>query len=382
MKAEAKSSEVLSQQLRPLEANKLIHFCHSLPPNVPGAVKGYLELIIQKISWKTIKVYTDVEIQVHWWGQKEEKNRRIQVNTNRKLISQMPLRTLYYQINTNFSLFRQYLISSDPINLDIYSTKTNQYIGCSQIETREFLSHNGGQRCILVSPISGCRKLVLGEVTVILNMQMLESLLGPIHLKDVKPIIMKEKKLNKENIAVIGKKKKVSIRDPKPRKLSTLVKTSSSEKKSFTIQDNVQKEVSIGVAVSSSIYDNNNSSRKSSIDIKPKTSVLRYFSGQSISTSRDDAFNLPEDLVTISPSQSNKESREAPENIDFMRITVSQVEFNAAGLLETQNFINKNLHQKCFLKCVVTSKMFKSGEDIKIISPAFETTLKSKYISI
>jgi hypothetical protein len=105
--------------------------------------------------------------------------------------------------------------------------------------------------------------------------------------------------------------------------------------------------------------------------------------------SRVDERNFLQDLVAISPSQSIMEGinmavvepsskSKVADKINSIRITVSQVEFNAAGQLETQNFMNMNRHQKCILKCAITSKIFKTNEDIKMISPVFETAPQRK----
>lgn len=374
----------------------------SLPPNVSGRVKGHLELVIEKISWKTSKVYSDVKINVHWWGQREGTLfKGIQVITNnRKAVEQEPLKTLRYQIKTNHRLFQSYLANSDPVKISVYSTKTGDFVGSSKLEIYQKLLNNQEsleeQSCKIKSPILSSRDFILGELVVCLKMQPAESssmsqnipTKGPSKkIKPIAPTILKEKNFNKENIQVIGNKKKISFRDAKPTKPSTLVKGPPKAKPRRLKQDHEDLRVEQGAsATTSSTSSDKNSSRKSSVDLASKTSLINYLSGRPMS--RKDENNILDELAAISPSQSiiealnEIEKKPAKPNlaqkIDSMRITISQVEFNAAGQLETQSFMNKNRHQQCILKCVVTSKIFKSNEDVKMISPVFETAPQSK----
>lgn len=377
----------------------------SLPPNVSGRIKGHLELVIEKISWKTSKVFSDVKIIVLWWGQREGALcKGIVINTsNRKSIEQAPLKTLRYQIKTNHRLFQSYLSNADPVKISVYSTKTGDFVGSSQIEiSKKFLNIEEPleeQSCKITSPILSSRDFILGEMMVCLKMQPAESSSSMSHhipakspskkIKPIAPTILKEKNFNKENIQVIGHKKKISFRDPKPSKPSTLVKgpVKAKLRKLKPAQEGLQVEQGASTTTTtSSASSDKNSSRKSSVDLASKTSLINYLSGRPMS--RTDENDILEELAAISPSQSIIEALKVIETkpakpnlvqkIDSMRITISQVEFNAAGQLEMQNFMNKNRHQRYVLKCVVTSKIFKSNEDIKIISPVFETAPQSK----
>lgn len=376
----------------------------SLPPNVSGRVKGHLELVIEKISWKTSKVFSDVKINVLWWGQREGAFCKgiVIKKSSQKSVEQEPLKTLRYQINTNHRLFQSYLANSDPLKISVYSTKTGDFVGSSKIEmSQKFLNSDEimkVQSCKITSPILSSRDFILGELMVSLKMQPAESssmshnipAKSPLKkMKSIVPTVLKEKNFNKENIQVIGNKKKISFRDPKPSKPSTLVKGpfKAKPRKLKPVHGDLRVEQGASTTTTaSSASSDRNSSRKLSVDLASKTSLINYLSGRPMS--RKDENNILEELAAISPSQSIIEALNVIETkpakpnlvqkIDSMRITISQVEFNAAGQLETQNFMNKNRHQRCVLKCVVTSKIFKSNEDIKIISPVFETAPQSK----
>lgn len=94
----------------------------SLPPQVHGPVRSFLDLTI-KVTWRTVKKFNQVKkIKLIWWGDKEGIFR--EVND-----------LIRYQICTSHLLWLRYLKNAAPFPLQIqfYSLKTLKLIGTSKI---------------------------------------------------------------------------------------------------------------------------------------------------------------------------------------------------------------------------------------------------------
>lgn len=382
----------------------------NLPPKVSGRDRGYLNFAIERIHWKTIKTFGDVKIRLLWWGQSEGIScEGIKININKAKVPEEPLKTIRYQIKTNHRLFVSYLKNCEPIKLEVYSSKTRDFIGFSNIEVplKFHIQDKAEQSCRVTAPILSSRQFSLGEVVISMNIHQLETMTPRMthknssSLKEAKTDeleVLKEKDSNKENIEVVGRKKRISFRDPKPLKRSTLNRNQRKENakpiKSVRKNPTFHEPLSAPAAPLPPPNDLQ-SVVKPSVEATEKSTLINYLSGEPMS--RVDESNFLHNLATISPSESvieglNKPARteattrdlertkiQLADKINSIKITISQVEFNAAGQLETQNFMNKNRLQKCILKCVVTSKCFKANEDVKMISPVFETAPKRKY---
>lgn len=369
----------------------------NLPPNVSGKVRGCLDLCIESIDWKTSKVFTDVKLHVLWWGQREGVFcEGIKIDVNKKKFAEEPLRTLHYQVNTNSRLFQSYLTNCEPVKFEVFSSKTEDFIG-SAVAAIPIKLHNiqenEQQTCRISSQILTSRHFSLGDFVVSMKVQLQGSKtrkVSEVNLeepcktgsKPAVPKVLKDKICNKENIQVVGNKKRISFRDPKPVKQSTLMKVAEKEnRRKNSKQSETSSDPPTSTATSSS-----DQSRKSSTELEKKSTFMNYLSGEPMS--RIAEHKVLNDLVALSPTQSMIEAldridikpiKQQPSmKLNSIRITVSLVEFNPAGQLETQSFLNRHRHQKCVLKCVVTSKIFKSNEDVKIISPVFETAPQSK----
>lgn len=368
-----------------------------MPPNVNGKLRNYLDLNIETIVWKTSKAFTHVKICVSWWGQKGGiVCEGISIDTNKRKVPEEPLKTLHYQINTNNRLFQSYLVNCEPIEFKIFSSKTGDLIGSSKIEIPlrfHRFKENEELTCRNSSPILSNRNFNLGEMVVSFSLQpadMKKKILSATSVRirnKIEATAVPSKTLkdsNKENIEVIGRKKKLSFRDPKPRKSSTLIKQS---------ENNVKLE-SVGKAKSTQNFPKQikpmqtNVSLAAVSDLKSDqhSSLIRYLSGERM-TGIDER-TLLQELATMSPSESimealNTINTEATkwklaDKIDSLRVTIPQVDFNGAGQLEMQSFMNKNRCQKCIIKCVVASKIFEPHRDVKLISAVFETAPQSK----
>lgn len=384
----------------------------NLPPKVAGRDRGYLDFVIETIHWKTLKTFGDVKICISWWGQSEGIScEGIKININKSKIPGDPLKSLRYHIKTNNRLFVSYLKNCEPIKFEVYSSKTGDFIGSSKIAI-PLKFHNlneAEQSCRITSSILSSRQFSLGEVVVSMNMKQVETMThkNSSTMKDVnrhktgnkyEPQLLKEQDSNKENIQVVGRKKKISFREPKPSRPSTLIRKEPKE----------QAKPIKAARTNSRVHEpppraysppTNDSVDKSPVDNSEKSSLIHYLSGEPMS--RVDENNILHNLATISPTssiieglnrrnvtfaptESTKQSTQRTriqlaDKINSIRITISHVEFNAAGQLETQSFMNKHRLQKCILKCAVTSKSFKHNSDVKVISSVFETAPKRKY---
>lgn len=379
----------------------------SLPPNVfSKKVRGYLDLSICNIYWKTSKVFTDVKIKLQFWGESEGISCSGIKIVNK---SNIPLKSLRYQIRTNKSLFASYLKNCEPLRLEIYSSKTGDFIGSSEIKFpvkfQSIESEEEEQSCRITSQILSTRRFSLGEVVVAIDIQhdaMTQKsstserteVSGKRNKLGSKPIDLdapKENNFNKENIQVVGNKKRISFREPKPTKPSTLIKGAPKKVAKERPKSESKAQDPPPTPAPSSI--DKQSQPKSSADSTDESSIINYLSGRPMS--RADEHNFLNQLATISPTPSVIESlnqigskSSAPaattqpsklaDKFNSIRIKISLVELNSAGQLEAEAFMNKSRVQKCVLKCAVTSKCFKSNEDIKVISTVFETAPQSK----
>lgn len=367
---------------------------HDLPPCVKGKIRSHLNFSIENINWKTSKTFSDVRIRVVWWGQREGTFcEGIRIN------KQPPLSTVCYAVKTGSKLLASYLSNCDPVKLEIFSSKTKDFIGSAEFPiNHQELSQ---KICRLKSKILTSRQFCLGELSVCIEITSLKTMTRELKLfksvaepqsnltsfkrktlivsKPVTQKLLKEKNSNKENIQVIGNKKKISFRDLTPSKLQ------KTPQKKTSLPSNLHTSASKRIA--------SPPNEKKSLKLSPlklshgyeKSSLVNYLSGEAMSHLSQSV--ILQNLVAISPTQSvikslsnievaPKKLQTIADKIDSIRITVLQTELNQAGLLETQNFLKH--HQKCVLKCAVTSKIFRPNEDLRMISPVFETATKSK----
>lgn len=357
-----------------------------LPPNVKGNTRQFLDFSIINLQWKTSKAFTDIKINICWWGESEGiLCKGIKVNVNNKKIPEEPLRTIRYQVKTNDRLLFSYLRNADPVKLDIYSSKTGDFIGSSKIEIPLNFGEERHQSITLTSQILSSRQFNLGEIFVLLELHPESQLIQKIPMKECEMDCMKKNKDitalndrngNKENIQIIGKRKKISFREPVIQKSSTLV-----PKKIKPAKKAKDEDTATTTSTSSSKCEH-------PINVE-KSSFINYLSGEPLS--RVDEHDALKNLATVSPSESFIESLNATklnsaepifqnqlaDTIDSIRISVYQVELSLAGQRETQSVINKSKLKKCILKCAVTSKCFNSSDD-GIISPVFDNAPPSK----
>lgn len=388
---------------------------NNLPPNVIGRLRAYLDVVIESIHWKTSKTYCDVKINVLWWGQSGGVLcEGIKIDINKRKSQLDPLKILRYQVKTNLTLFESYLSNCEPIRIDVYSSKTGDFIGSSQLQIPLKFHHIEGAGelyCKTTTEISSGRQFCLGELVACMRIQPMEVMTQKIstsnaieksRMKIVKRSqsgsralkVASDKDANKENIQVTGNKKKISFREPKPTKPSTLPIKNLKPVKKVKAMEEPPRSDPPSTATGSTPQSNKVSSESSdiqgpsnfSIKSNKKSSLINFLSGEPMS--HVDENKILHELVAVSPTPSvinslkkspmKSEKQKLSNKIDSIRIVVSQVEFNAAGQLETQNFMNKSRTQKCVMKCAVTSKIFKSNQDVKMISPVFETAPQRK----
>lgn len=314
----------------------------SLPPNVFGKTKSNLSLTIENIVWKTSKVFNEVKIIIKWWG--DSNGQSISgIKVERNLKNKNPLKSVQYQVKTNHKLFQAYLSNCEPIVIEIYSVKTQDFIGSAKIEIPvKFLCIREGQEQSFrkTARIFSCRQFNLGDLEIILKYSPLEMTQKTSSRVETKKIRTKSqdrqnaKDSNKENIQVIGAKKKISTREPIPVKATTLI--------------------------------------RKKVDKNP---IVDYLSGASMSNvAQKNALNA---LSSQSPANDLIKSI-ATTKLDILCSTINKIEFNALGQMQIQNFITYNQGGKFVIKCVAKSRIFGASEDFKVLSSVFESTPSSK----
>lgn len=329
----------------------------SLPPSVFGKAKSYLTLSIDRIYWRTSKVFNDVKIVVRWWGDKNGHTiDGIRILENKKSsTNESSLKKVQYQVKTNHKLFQSYLANCEPIVFDIYSLKTQDFIGSAKVEIPvKFLTLLDGEEKSFKksSKILSSRQFNLGDLDISVKyspLEMTQKTSSSSSSSRVKKIRSKSqdrinaKSSNKENIEIIGLKKKMSTREPIPVKSTTLIKKIPS--------------------------------KPPSVQSNKKTPLMDYLSGAQMS--KIEQKNALNDLVTESPAKDLIKSL-SPVKLDILCSTITKIEFNALGQMQIQSFISQNQHGKFVVKCVAKSKIFVS-EDFNVLSPIFETTPSSKW---
>lgn len=301
------------------------------------------------------------------------------------------LGTVRYHIRTNFTLFQAYLNNSEPLEIQVFSSKTQTLIGSSKIDLTKILSKNQvfeeNASLRFASQILNKRQFNLGELIVTIKIQyfMPIKMAKSMQCQNSSEALTVKKVLaemeNKENIKVVGKAKRISFKDPAAPKPSTLSKK--------TVKSYVQCQDLENIATK--LFP----SIDSKIPISPvilhkvkKDSIISYLSGNPLSQA--DESSILKDIVSISPAHSFIEAIDKikplprKENllnrIDSVKISLTGIEFTSAGILELQE--SSKYQNKSLIKCIVTSKLFTSKEEVKMISPVFEIFPRSKIILI
>jgi hypothetical protein len=349
---------------------------NNLPPQASGRKSGEVELVINKLAWKTSKTYSNVNIKITWWGQEEGVICRC-VNINNK--NQVGIATVVYNIRTKRNLFRQYLSDSDPIEIQIYSTKTNRFIGCCSIAIpKELLLedsteeiHAVRQCCVFTNRCFsiGVLEISLKTTTNSLKFQSLEAMNQKenLNFRTTKSLSSKDK----ENLTVVGHKKKISFRNLKPLKPPS--------KKSYIEVKSARHDLktATGSSTSSNVCHPQT--------FKPLSSLRNFLDGSPLTT-RDEENQILINLRDISPSQSIIESLQVPlstrsnifDGLDYINMSIQRIELSEEFQLEAQTFMNKTRSQRCVIKTIAASKSFEISRRVKIISPVFESAPQSK----
>jgi hypothetical protein len=339
----------------------------SLPPLCVGKLRGNLDLVINNINWKTSKSFSNVKVNILWWGQKKgycseiEKKSKNDVSESIKIIK--------YQIKTNQRLFQCYLKNCEPLNIEFYSSKTNDYIGSSKIEV--FKTFQSDVCSKISSDILSKRNFNLGEITVILKIQEIRSskmslkLIQTMKNGDEKqlPVCKNTTCSNKENVQVVLTTKKDYMKN-----LRTLNKGTTSIpdgdvegclQRKFQLLSNCDQ-------LKLTKFDGNTN----------KKLLLKYFSGEPIQK-----LEVIENLASPSLKLVNSSTIGSNSRRGLLNRTCS---IRIRVLEADCNFIDKLEHNyKYVLKCAMTSKIFQTNSKIKILSSVFEaqqTCCKYKFI--
>lgn len=174
-----------------------------LPPDVQGEYNGYLELKIDDIKWRGNKSFNLLIAKVKFWGQNNTQVGSIWFNFDGKKEPQK----LKYRIVTTSLLFRSYLKHSEPVQLRLVSTKTNNLIGsCSFVvpDCVKELRVNGGGKIIGsgVSPIFSSKGFILGSVVWTIRVHLVNPLKVTGSDEEVLSLVREDMPTIREPIAV------------------------------------------------------------------------------------------------------------------------------------------------------------------------------------
>lgn len=344
-----------------------------LPPKVFGRAKANLFLSIDKISWRTSKVYNDVRIVVKWWGDKNGNsidNIKTTVDGRKSITNHNSLKTVQYQVRTNDKLFQAYLANCEAILFSVYSTKTQDLVGTAKCEIpMKFLNIKEGQEVQFKKSIKilSSRAFNLGDIDITVRYAPLEmthktsTVTSTVSTAELDPSVAAKNKRNrskpkdkltvdKENIEVVGVKKAISARDKIP------------TKPSLTRVKQVPTKSTLLGSVTSSDLGN---------------PLINYLSGARMSKTTQQ--RMHNELMFEPPSRDIAASHSS-DNSENLTLSLSKVDFTAMGQMQIQKFISSIGRGKFILKCVATSKYFtRSDQDSKWISQVFETTPSSEY---
>jgi hypothetical protein len=344
----------------------------SLPPLCVGKLRGNFDLVIKNINWKTSKSFSNVKLNILWWGQKKGYCSEIEKKT--KNYTSDPVKTIKYQIKTNQRLFQCYLKNCEPLSIEFYSSKTNDYIGSSKIEV--FTKFQSDICYKISSDILSKRNFKLGEITVILKMQEIRS--SKMSLKLIQTMKNEEEKRlpvcknttcsNKENVQVV-----LTTQKDYNKNLRTLNKSNTS------IPDaDVEGCLERKFQLLSNCDELKLTKFNSNTNIKPFTKYLSenpVSSVQKLEVLENLTCTLPSlKLVNSLNNDSNPKSGSLTRKFSI-RIRVLEADFNFSDKLE--------YNYKYVLKCAMTSKIFQTKTKIKILSSIFEaqqTCCKYKFI--
>lgn len=355
--------------------------CESLvlPPKVLGKIRNVLELSLLKVIWKT-KSFHEICVKIIWWGQTEGIScEGITVN------SSCELKTIRYEIRTSQNLWWNYLASCEPLRIEFFSAKTQNKIGFCEIKIPpKVQSHE------VSADILSIRNFKLGEIIVRVVLQSKDQPDLKMRIQEVKGILQTSKKMNvnkdadKENLEIIGKKKKISFREPKPKPVSTLKRPLRRSVSAFSLASSNSNNLLPSVkSATSTTSVSSKSVQLSSAEASERSELLNFLRGKQMSQVEE--IKVLEKFAAISPSQSlieslNSEPYDPPRKLGqfpYIKIVLSQVELNNIGQRETQNFMNKVRLQRFIFKCAATSKSFREFEDF-CVSSVFETAPRCK----
>lgn len=320
-----------------------------LPPNVFGRNRGEIYLEIEEIRWKS-KVYPAVEIRIKWWGD----DLGAKINVNRSNCNKNgSIAKICYKINTHYELFKSYLQNSDPIEIQVFSLKTNTLIASTKTELPTKLKNFSrlGEDCIVKtnSQITSSRFFCLGDL--ILSFK-LHYFLNQNMTKPIKPLVLKTQAEQEIPYSKVVNKE------------ITVIKPVSRCKEN--VHKKVEFEPTFSNTVSPTSYTELNSTKK--------LSILSYLSGERMH--RDDESKILKEIVSISPASSIIEALDkiSPKNeheklcemVDSIRIFLSVFKSSSAGGIELQHLNNGD--KMMSIICLVSSTLFAKKERIKITS--------------
>lgn len=139
----------------------------SLPPLVTGKIHGYLKLVIDEVVWSA-RSLGEIRICASWWGETDSAQFRPADITKNVTRSEYET-TEIYVIQTNISLFEEYVKNCECIELVIISEETNIVVGVSRIT--DLLEIFKFKPCFKYVPMINDSGNKLGEIHVSMKLE-------------------------------------------------------------------------------------------------------------------------------------------------------------------------------------------------------------------
>lgn len=320
-----------------------------LPPQVRGEVSSFLDLTIG-VTWKTIKTFNQVRIKLLWWGESEG----IFIEVNAKALSPIRYR---YQICTTNSLWFTYLKHAGPypLRIEIYSSKTLSLIGTSNIHFWSSTRSDWTQDIAIVSDVLTARHFKLGEISLNFALHPATAAVQMpfAKLQKADPL---SKSTNKENLQIIGKTKKISLRGHQTKvqtsSYNPTARSKSAPLKSFNYEESRE----------------NLPSKNNSVGVQTLKQLQCGLPEVQCSNQK---------FITLDGFSTISDNAQPRKDLPFlMSLAILKVNLEPSEQQRIQQFMNNSPLKKFIFKCAVTSKKI---PDDYCLSPVFVTVPQSKY---
>uniref|UniRef100_A0A336LW59 CSON005888 protein n=1 Tax=Culicoides sonorensis TaxID=179676 RepID=A0A336LW59_CULSO len=260
----------------------------TLPPDVQGEYNGFLELKIDDIKWRGNKSFNLIIVKVKFWGQSSSQVGSIWFNYDGKKEPE----NLKYRIVTTSKLFKSYLEHSEPVQLRLVSSKTNNLIGSGSFNIPESVAElkpdtSGKIIGKGTSPIFSSKGFILGSVVWTIRIHLFHPLVVTEQLRDEIPV--------RDTMTITRKPISIPVED-EINDTFTMKRTSTRERDTFSefVLNNVPSITSSDTYTTvSSLKDYSESQ---------KQGIMNYLLGKNVP--REIESSILKEICNISPATS------------------------------------------------------------------------------